>query len=171
MLITRDGYEIDDDRGRLDVDAIHAFLSRDAYWSPGIPRDVVARAVAGSLCFGLYRDGAQVGFSRATTDKATFAWLSDVYVLADHRGRGLGHWLVRTALGHPDLKGLGRILLATSDAHQVYADCGFAPLSDPERWMTIKTPAAELYGAAHDGELGAGEDIASGHGQVPAEDA
>jgi GNAT superfamily N-acetyltransferase len=147
MMITRDGYEIDDDPGRLDVDAIHAFLSRDAYWSPGIPRDVVGRAVAGSLCFGLYRDGAQAGFARVVSDKATFAWLCDVYVLAAHRGHGLGHWLVRAVLGHPDLQGLGRIMLATSDAHQVYADCGFAPLADPERMMTIQVPAAERYRA------------------------
>jgi GNAT superfamily N-acetyltransferase len=148
MLITRDGYEIDDDPGRLDVDAIHAFLSRDAYWSPGIPRDVVSRAVAGSLCFGLYRDGTQVGFARVVSDQATFAWLCDVYVLADHRGHGLGHWLVRAVLGHPGLRGLGRIMLATSDAHQVYADCGFTPLTDPERLMTILIPPAERYRAA-----------------------
>lgn len=145
MIITRGGYEIDDDPRRLDVDAIHAFLARDAYWSTGIPRDVLDRAIAGSLNFGLYRDGAQVGFTRVVSDKATFAWLSDVYVLSGHRGQGLGHWLVQTALDHPDLQGLSRILLATSDAHQVYADCGFVPLAEPQRWMTIATPAAELY--------------------------
>jgi GNAT superfamily N-acetyltransferase len=145
VMITRGGYEIDDDPGRLDVNAIHAFLARHAYWSTGIPRDVLDRAIAGSLNFGLYRDGAQVGLARVVTDKATFAWLSDVYVLSDHRGHGLGHWLVQTALDHPDLQGLSRILLATSDAHQVYADCGFVPLAEPQRWMTITTPAAELY--------------------------
>jgi GNAT superfamily N-acetyltransferase len=141
MLITRDGYEIDDDPRRLDVDAIYAFLSRDAYWSPGIPREVVARAIAGSLNLGLYRDGAQVGFTRVVSDRATFAWLSDVYVLPDHRGHGLGHWLVRAALDHPDLQGLSRIVLATSDAHQVYADCGFEPLPNPQRWMAITNSA------------------------------
>jgi GNAT superfamily N-acetyltransferase len=149
MLITRGGYEIDDDPGRLDVDAIHAFLARDAYWSAGIPRDVLSRAIAGSLNFGLYGNGAQVGFARVVSDKATFAWLCDVYVLPDHRGHGLGHWLVRAALDHPDLQGLRRIMLATSDAHRIYADCGFAPLSDPQRWMAIATPAEDLYRAVH----------------------
>jgi GNAT superfamily N-acetyltransferase len=147
MRIARDSYEIDDDPERLDLEATHAFLSRDAYWSSGIPLDVVTRAIAGSLPFGLYHDGAQVGFTRAVTDRATFAWLTDVYVLAGHRGRGLGHWLVQTALAHPDLQGLSRILLATTDAHQVYADCGFVPLTETQRWMTIASPAAELYRA------------------------
>jgi N-acetylglutamate synthase-like GNAT family acetyltransferase len=145
MVITSDGYEIDDDSGQLDVDAIHAFLAHDAYWSTGIPRDVLSRAIAGSLNFGLYRDGAQVGFARVVSDKATFALVTDVYVLPDHRGRGLGHQLVQAALDHPELQGLSRILLATTDAHRVYADCGFVPLSEPQRWMTISTPASELY--------------------------
>jgi GNAT superfamily N-acetyltransferase len=148
MVITRDGYEIDDDPGRLDADAIHAFLSRDSYWTPGIPRDLVTKAIAGSLNFGLYRHGAQVGYARVVTDQATFAWLCDVYVLADHRGHGLGHWLVRTTLDHPGLQGLRRIMLATSDAHQVYADCGFEPLADPGRWMSISASPGDLYGAA-----------------------
>jgi GNAT superfamily N-acetyltransferase len=139
MLITRGGYEIDDDPRRLDVDAIHAFLARDAYWSAGIPRDVLSRAIAGSLNFGLYRDGAQVGLARVVTDTATFAWLTDVYVLPDHRGHGLGHWLVQAVLDHPGLQGLRRILLATTDAHRVYADCGFVPLPDPQRWMATSS--------------------------------
>ena len=149
MLITRGGYEIDDDHRRLDVDAIHAFLARDAYWSPGIPRDVLNRAITGSLNLGLYDDdGTQVGFARIVSDKATFAWLTDVYVLPGHRGHGLGHWLVRSTLDHPGLQGVGRIVLATTDAHQVYADCGFVPLPEPQRWMAITTPAGELYPAA-----------------------
>jgi GNAT superfamily N-acetyltransferase len=143
MLITHDGYEIDDDPGRLDVGAIHAFLARDSYWSPGIPGDVLVRAIAGSLNFGLYRDGTQAGFARVVSDKATFAWLTDVYVLSDHRGHGLGHQLVRAVLGHPDLQGLGRIVLATTDAYRIYADCGFVPLPEPQRWMAITTPAAD----------------------------
>lgn len=147
MLVTRGGYEIDDDPRRLDVDAIHAFLARDAYWSPGIPRDVLNKAIAGSLNFGLYDDGAQVGFARVISDKATFAWLTDIYVLADHRGHGLGHWLVQATLDHPDLQGLGRIALVTTDAHRIYADCGFVPLPDPQRWMAVTTPAEERYRA------------------------
>jgi GNAT superfamily N-acetyltransferase len=149
MLITRGGYEIDDDPGRLDVDAIHDFLVRDAYWSPGIPRHVLDRAISGSLNFGLYADGAQAGFARVISDKATFAWLTDVYVLPDHRGHGLGHWLVQATLDHPDLQGLGRVALVTTDAHQIYADCGFVPLPDPQRWMAVTTPVGERYRAAH----------------------
>jgi GNAT superfamily N-acetyltransferase len=149
MLITRGGYEIDDDPGRLDVDAIHAFLARDAYWSPGIPRDVLNMAITGSLNLGLYDgDGAQVGFARVVSDMATFAWLTDVYVLPGHRGHGLGHWLVQATLDHPGLQGVGRIVLATTDAHRVYADCGFVPLPEPQRWMAITAPAGERYRAA-----------------------
>jgi GNAT superfamily N-acetyltransferase len=109
---------------------------------------VVSKAIAGSLNLGLYRDGAQVGFARVISDKATFAWLADVYVLPDHRGRGLGHWLVWAVVDHPELRAVGRIVLVTSDAHQVYADCGFVPLPDPQRWMTITTAAEQRYGAA-----------------------
>jgi GNAT superfamily N-acetyltransferase len=148
MLMSRDGYEIDDDASRLDVGAIHAFLAGEAYWSRGIPLDAVVRAIESSLNFGIYRDGAQVGFARVVSDGATFAWLTDVYVLSGHRGHGLGHWLVQSVLSHPDLQGLARIVLATSDAHQVYADCGFVPLPEPQRWMAITTPAGERYRAA-----------------------
>jgi N-acetylglutamate synthase-like GNAT family acetyltransferase len=148
MLITRGGYEIDDDPRRLDVDAIHAFLARDAYWSAGIPRDVLNRAITGSLNLGLYDDGgAQAGFARVVSDQATFAWLTDVYVLPGHRGHGLGHWLVQATLDHPELQGVGRIVLATTDAHQVYADCGFVPLPEPQRWMAVTAPAGERYRA------------------------
>jgi GNAT superfamily N-acetyltransferase len=145
MLITREGYEIDDDADRLDVDAIHAFLAADAYWSRGIPRDALTRAIAGSVNFGLYHDGAQVGFTRVVTDKATFAWLTDVYVLPGHRGHGLGRWLVEAALGHRDLQGLVRVVLATTDAHELYAGCGFVPLPEPQRWMAITTPEKDRY--------------------------
>jgi GNAT superfamily N-acetyltransferase len=139
MVIEHDGYEIDDDSSRLDLDAIHRFLSTDAYWSRGVSREVVSRAIDGSLNFGLYLDGAQVGLARVVSDRATFGWLADVYVLPDHRGRGLGHRLVQAALDHPDLQGLRRFALVTSDAHQVYADCGFVPVPDPQRWMTRTT--------------------------------
>jgi N-acetylglutamate synthase-like GNAT family acetyltransferase len=147
VLICRDGYEIDDDPSRLDLDAMHAFLAREAYWSRGIPREVLARAVAGSVNVGVYRADAQVGFARIVTDRATFAWLCDVYILPAHRGRGLGHWLVQAVLAHPDLQGLRTILLATADAHQIYADSGFEPLADPHIWMAIKVPPGELYAA------------------------
>jgi GNAT superfamily N-acetyltransferase len=129
------GYEISTDLARLDVDVIHGYL-REAYWSPGVARDVVERSIARSLCFGLYApDGAQAGFARAVTDGATFAWIADVFVLEAHRGRGLGVWLMQTLLAHPELQGLRRIVLATKDAHRLYERFGFVPLRTPERWM------------------------------------
>jgi len=135
----RDGYELSDAPGRLDLDVVHGFLTA-TYWSPGISRELVARAVANSLCFGLYRAGAQVGFARFVTDRATFAYLGDVFVLPEHRGRGLASWMVGTALSHPDLAGLRRLLLATRDQHKLYARLGFAPLARPERFMEIHDP-------------------------------
>lgn len=136
------GYEISTDRERLDLDVVHPYLSEEAYWSPGVARAVVERAVANSLCFGLYApDGAQAGFARAVTDRATFAYLGDVFVLAAHRGRGLGVWLVETMLAHPDLQGLRRIELATVDAHGLYARFGFAPLRGVERFLAIEGSA------------------------------
>jgi len=136
---TRGDYELSDDPARLDVDAIHRFLS-SAYWSPGIPRETVARAVANSLALGLYHGGATVGFARFVTDRATFAYLADVFVVPAHRGQGLATWLVGTALTHPDLNGLRRTMLATRDQHALYARFGFAPLARPERFMEIHDP-------------------------------
>jgi GNAT superfamily N-acetyltransferase len=132
------GYEISTDRERLDVDYIHAFLTT-SYWSPDIPRETVAKAIAGSLCFGLYDpEGAPAGFARVVTDRATFAYLADVFVDDRHRGRGLGVWLVETVLAHPDLQGLRRWMLATADAHALYARFGFAALEQPERYMLLR---------------------------------
>lgn len=144
MRVTKDEYEIDDDPGRVDLGVVHGFVTT-SYWAEGVPRDVVERSVANSLVLGLYHRGGQVGFTRAVTDRATFAWVGDVFVLPDHRGRGLAHWLIETLLGHPDLAGLRRFMLATADAHQVYADCGFAPLADPGRYMEIRRSPRDLY--------------------------
>ncbi len=136
---SRDGYEIDTDDARLDVDAIHAYLAR-SYWAAGIPRDVVARSLRGSLNFGIYRDGAQVGFARVVTDRATFAYLGDVYVLEEQRGRGLSKWLMEVVMGHPDLQGLRRFMLATRDAHGLYQKFGFRAPAAPERYMEKLDP-------------------------------
>jgi GNAT superfamily N-acetyltransferase len=144
MLVTKDDYEIDDDPARLDLDVIHGFLTT-SYWAEGVPRDVVARSVPGSLNLGLYHAGSQVGFTRAVTDRATFAWVCDVFVLPGHQGRGLAHWMIETLREHPDLAGLRRFMLATADAHQVYADCGFTPVANPERYMEIKRSPRDLY--------------------------
>ena len=135
-------FELSDAPDRLDVDVIHRFLA-GTYWSPGIPRETVERAVASSLNFGLYKGDAQVGFARFVTDRATFAYLADVFVLPDYRGQGLATWLVDTAMTHPALTGLRRVLLATRDQHALYARVGFAPLARPERFMEIL--AANVY--------------------------
>lgn len=135
-----EGYEIDDDRARLDLDAVHGYL-KTSYWSPGIPRETVVRAVASSWCFGLYGpDGPQIGFARLVTDYATFAYLADVYIDEALRGRGLSKWLMATIFSLPELAGLRRILLATRDAHGLYGKYGFGPLGRPESFMEINRP-------------------------------
>ena len=137
-------YDISADPGRLQPDAIHAYLVR-SYWSPGVPRAVVERAIANSLCFGIYAGDSQVGFARVVTDKATFAYLADVYVLEEHRGQGLSKRLVATIQAHPDLQGLRRFMLATADAHGLYAQFGFKPLAAPERVMEIRNPDVSAH--------------------------
>lgn len=134
-------YEITCDKARLDIGAIHSFLSQ-SYWSPGIPRAVVERAIANSLCFGVLHQGQQVGFARVVTDKATFAYLADVYILLEHRGKGLSRRLMEQITQHPDLQGLRRMLLATRDAHALYAKFGFKPLAAPDIMMEVHNPNA-----------------------------
>jgi GNAT superfamily N-acetyltransferase len=135
----RGAFTVSTDRSRLDLDAVHGFLA-GSYWAAGIPREVVARSVAGSLCFGLYEEAAggapvQIGFARAITDAATYAYLADVFVLDSHRGRGLGAWLMECVMAHPDLQGLRRWSLVTRDAHALYARFGFVIPRAPERYM------------------------------------
>jgi GNAT superfamily N-acetyltransferase len=140
------GYEISTDPRRLDVDVVHAFLTT-SYWSPGIPRETVERAIAGSLPFGLYApQGGQVGFARVVSDRATFGYLADVFVDAQHRGRGLGKALVARVVGHPELQGLRRWMLATADAHALYEQFGFRAPEPPDTLMFLDRPPAELYG-------------------------
>jgi GNAT superfamily N-acetyltransferase len=146
MEWTHDGYTISDDRSRLDVDAIHRYLSEESYWARGIPRERVERGLRNSLCFGLYRGDELVGFARAITDRASFAYLADVFVLDPHRGRGLGIWLVETVLGHPDLQDLRQFILGTADAHSLYERFGWKPLERIERFMSIERLPEELYG-------------------------
>jgi GNAT superfamily N-acetyltransferase len=131
------GYEISTDVHRLNVNVIHKFLAEDSYWSPGIPRSIVERAIANSLCFGVYHRAGQVGFARVVTDKSTFALLADLFILRDHRGKGLSKWLMRCVVGHPELQGLRRLLLLTSDAHGLYSQFGFEPLGNPSRFMEV----------------------------------
>jgi GNAT superfamily N-acetyltransferase len=132
-------YEISTDRNRLDVALIHEFL-RSSYWAQGIPRAVVERSIQHSLCFGAFLDERQVGFARVITDFAAIAYVADVFVVPEHRGRGISKLLMRAILEHPELQGLRRFLLATQDAHGLYAQFGFQPLTHPEYFMTVHKP-------------------------------
>src|SRR6186713_1923780 len=133
-------YEISTDPRRLDVAAIHKFLAEDSYWSRGIPRSTVERAIENSLCFGVYHGAAQVGFARVVTDRSTFALLADVFVLEAHRGKGLSKALMRRVVEHEDLQGLRRFLLLTSDAHGLYSQFGFKEIGSPARFMEVLRP-------------------------------
>ena len=124
----------------MDVDAVHAYLSGESYWARGVPRETVARAIQHSLCVGVFHGAAQVAFARAVTDRATYAYLADVYVLERYRGRGLGRWMMDTLVAHPDLQGLRRWMLMTHDAHGLYARFGFSALAHPERAMERTDP-------------------------------
>jgi GNAT superfamily N-acetyltransferase len=131
--------EFSDDKARLQVDRVHGWLA-GSYWSPGIARDVVDRAITGSHCLGAYDAGQQIGFARMITDHATFAWLADVWVAEAARGGGLGRAMVNWFLDHPDFQGLRRIGLVTADAHGVYAASGFHPVVRPDRYMERLAP-------------------------------
>jgi N-acetylglutamate synthase-like GNAT family acetyltransferase len=133
----KQGFTISTDPSKLDVDAIHGYLSR-AYWSEGIPRHLVERSLSNSLCFGLFDGRNQIGLARIITDRATYAYLCDVYVLEEYRGKGLGIWLMERVMSHPDLQGLRRFSLATRDAHGLYRKFGFAELEKPQSQMEIK---------------------------------
>ena len=135
-------YEILTDPARMQIDEIWGYL-RGSYWSPDIRREVTQRAVENSICVGAFEkaSGRQIGFARAASDRATFAWLCDVYVLEEHRGQGLSKAMVRALVEHPELQTLRRWLLATRDAHGLYKQFGFAPV-EVDRWMEFKLPAS-----------------------------
>ena len=143
MIWERTPYRMTDDPGAVDLDVVHRFLTT-SYWSPGIPKDTVARGIAHSLPFSVFLKDRQVGFARAVTDRATFAYLADVFIVEDQRGKGLGVWLVETVLTHPDLQGLRRWLLATQDAHALYRKFGFTGIGDASRLMTRHDPDVYL---------------------------
>jgi len=138
-LVTMDEFTISTDKNKIDLDYVQKFLSQ-SYWSPGTPMQVVKKAMEGSLCFGVYENNKQVGYARVITDTATFAYLADVFIDENYRGRGLGKWLVKMIVKHPDLHGLRRIILTTKDAHKVYEQCGFMSVPNPERYM-VYNPA------------------------------
>ena len=145
-IARRGDFLISTDPGLLDLAVIHDFLANRSYWAVGISPERQRRALAGSLCFGLYEHGRQIGLARVVTDRATFAWLCDVFVLEEYRGRGLSKWLMECVVAHPDLQGLRRIVLGTRDAHGLYARYGFKPLADPTRFLEIFHPDAYRQG-------------------------
>ena len=136
---TRDRFTITTDQARLDLAAIHDYLKR-SYWSPGIPFEIMERAIRNSLAFGLFCGSAQIGFARVVTDRATFGYLADVYVLEEYRGQGLATWLIECVCSHPDLQGLRRFSLATRDAHALYRKFGFKEIGNPSQQMEIVRP-------------------------------
>jgi GNAT superfamily N-acetyltransferase len=133
-------YLISTDPGRLDLSFIHNFLSNVSYWAQGRSLEVVKHSINNSLSFGLFKGDRQIGFARVVTDYATFAWLADVFVEEQYRKRGLGKWLVRVVISHPNLQGFRRWVLATKDAHDLYRSFGFRELKRPERWMERPDP-------------------------------
>lgn len=135
MIRERGKYVIDTDKTRLQTDAIYKFLSEDSYWATKRTLEQTLTAIENSICFGIYHENRQIGFARVVSDRATFAYLGDVYVIEEFRGRGLSKWLMETIIAHPELQGLRRWVLATRDAHGLYEKYGFEPLVFPERWM------------------------------------
>ncbi|HKD82380.1 MAG TPA: GNAT family N-acetyltransferase [Candidatus Angelobacter sp.] len=136
---SRGEFEISSDPARIDLRAVHEFLT-NSYWAKGIPMETVRRSIENALCFGIYQNTRQIGFARVVTDRATFAYLADVFVLPPYRGRGLSKWLMECILSHPELQGLRRWMLATRDAHALYQQYGFNALKAPDRWMEIHNP-------------------------------
>lgn len=142
MEITKDEFCISTDKSRLQREVIDRFLKEESYWAETRTPEQTSAAIENSLCFGLYRDDEQIGFARVISDFATFAYIGDVFVLSEYRGRGLSKWLMATIADYPELQGLRRWILATRDAHSLYSKFGFAPLRFPERWMEKSAPNA-----------------------------
>lgn len=137
MEISENGFVFSDNKELLQINTVHHFLSKESYWAKNIPLETVKKSIENSLCFGIYKDNEQIGFARWITDKATFAYLCDVYVTQQHRGLGLSKKLMAFMIFHADLQGLRRYQLATVDEHELYRQFGFSELKNPERQMAI----------------------------------
>jgi N-acetylglutamate synthase-like GNAT family acetyltransferase len=144
-------FEISTDPSRIDVAAVHEFLTA-SYWAKGIPLETVRRSIHNSLSFGIRRDSELAGFARVITDRATFAYLADVFVVESFRGRGLSKWLMQCIFAHPELQGLRRWSLITRDAHALYRQFGFHQLKSPERWMELHNPKVYSSNAGETGK-------------------
>lgn len=134
------GFEISGDPDRVDFDVVYNYLHFESYWAAGISAERLQMAIKNSFCFGIYKGNEQAGFARVVTDRATFAYICDVFILPEFRSLGLSKWLIQTIVNHPDLQGLRRWSLATADAHGLYSQFGFTEITRPERWMEIFTP-------------------------------
>lgn len=139
MEWTKNDYNITTDKNKIQHDIVHHFLSH-SYWAEGISKEVVEQSIKGALCFAILHGEKQVGFARVITDEATFAYLADVFVLDEYRGKGLSKWLMEVIMSYPTLQGLRRFMLATRDAHGLYAQFGFVPMTNADRWMQIHKP-------------------------------
>ena len=140
-----EGFHVSADPQDIDIGYVHRYLSEESYWAKGIPLDVVRRSVAGSLSFGLFTEGLQVGFARVITDRATFGYLADVFIDKEWRGKGLSKLLMESVMAHPDLQGLRRMMLATTDAHGMYRAFGFTSIPEPDKLMQRHNP--KVYSA------------------------
>jgi GNAT superfamily N-acetyltransferase len=141
----KDEYFISTDSSLLNIDIIHNYLSRESYWAQNIPRQVVEKSISNSLCFGLYHLDKQIGFARLVTDKATFAYLADVFILDEYRKKGLSKWLMETIQAHPDLQGLRRWMLGTKDAHGLYEQFGWTVLDEDTRKRFMQRHNKNIY--------------------------
>ncbi len=139
-LLTRQGYSISTDKKLLDLEAVYNFMINESYWAQGLPEDRFKCAVENSMCFGVYLDSKATGFAGVVKDGATFAYLCDVFIVKEHRGKNVGKLLITHIVNHPQMQGLRRWSLATMDAHGLYAQFGFTQLGKPERWMERYTP-------------------------------
>jgi len=137
MSIYKDGFCISTDKEKLDIETIHEFLSTKAYWCINIPKEKVQTAIQNSLCFGVYQDKKQIGFARIISDFSTIAYLGDVFILEEYRGKGLSKWLMDYIMNYPDLQGLRRWILLTGDAHELYRQFGWTDIENPSRWMEL----------------------------------
>jgi GNAT superfamily N-acetyltransferase len=145
MEFIKEGYLISTDRARLDLRFIHDYLSKESYWVQGLPFERVVAAADHSLNFGVYHADRQVGYARVVTDYARVAYLADVFIIGEYRGRGLSKWLIEVIMAHPDLRGLKRWMLHTKDAHGLYKRFGWTPAGKPETYMELNNPAAEWW--------------------------
>ncbi|HVM88304.1 MAG TPA: GNAT family N-acetyltransferase [Puia sp.] len=140
MIWTRDKFIVSDEKDLLNIEFVHHYLSQKSYWSANIPFEVVKKSIEGSMCFGVYKEETQIGFARIITDKATIAYLGDVFIDEEYRGLGLSKWLMEIIIKHDELQSLRRWMLITRDAHELYKKYGFTPIGDASKFMHRHNP-------------------------------